>query len=97
MNLREHLIQTLQEECAEIIQAASKINRFGERETYPDGIGKIQKLEQEFNDFLAVVEMLRDNTSIRVYENPEMIALKKTKIVNHFIIARLNRALDDTQ
>ncbi|MDD5006585.1 MAG: hypothetical protein PHS33_08830 [Candidatus Omnitrophica bacterium] len=93
MNLKEHLLQTLQEECAEVIQAASKINRFGEKGTYPDGTGNIEKLEQEYNDLIAVVELLKENTDIRIYEDIRLITLKKAKVMLHCEVAKNNNAL----
>ncbi|MFA5349080.1 MAG: hypothetical protein WC309_01760 [Candidatus Paceibacterota bacterium] len=93
MNLKEHLLQTLQEECAEVIQAASKINRFGDKGTYPDGTGNIEKLEQEYNDLIAVVELLKENTDIRIYEDIRLINLKKAKVMLHCEVAKNNNAL----
>lgn len=51
----------LQEECAEVIQAVSKINRFG-LDNYKPGKPKTNKehLEEELGDLLAMIDILRD-------------------------------------
>lgn len=54
----------LQEECAEVTQAVSKIFRFGFDEVWPvDDWGKNnrQKLEDEIGDLLAMVDILVEN------------------------------------
>jgi NTP pyrophosphatase (non-canonical NTP hydrolase) len=49
----------LSEECAEVIQAVSKINRFG-IDNYKPGKSKTnrQHLEEELGDLLAMVDIL---------------------------------------
>lgn len=46
-----------QEECAEIIQAISKIRRFGLK-TEHNGVTNQAHLEEEVGDFLCMVELL---------------------------------------
>lgn len=57
MNRREMLLQILQEEAAEVIQAASKINRFGVDGNYPNGIGNVEQLLIELTDMEALIMM----------------------------------------
>ena len=53
------LLDKLQEESAEIIQAVSKIRRFGENSTHPDRTTtNHQELIQELEDFLAILAAL---------------------------------------
>ena len=51
----------LQEECAEVIQAVSKINRFG-IDNYKPGKPKTNRehLEEELGDLLAMIDILQD-------------------------------------
>jgi NTP pyrophosphatase (non-canonical NTP hydrolase) len=49
----------LQEEAAEVIQAVSKINRFGPQNSHPDRTTtNLQELVGELEDFLAIVAVL---------------------------------------
>ena len=55
----QYLICKLQEEAAEVIQAVSKINRFGEQGKHPNrATTNKQELVQELEDFLAIVAVL---------------------------------------
>ena len=55
----EEVMNILSEECAEVIQAVSKINRFG-IDNYKPGKSKTnrQHLEEELGDLLAMVDIL---------------------------------------
>ena len=62
--LTEHQIECLnilQEECAEVIQAASKIKRFGiyNRKDGAD-LNNIENLEMELGDMLAMIDLCRE-------------------------------------
>lgn len=62
MNVRENLLATLMEECAEVAKAASKILRAGPDSSPPGrGTSNIQELAAELTDLMAVVEELRLN------------------------------------
>ena len=53
------LLDKLQEEAAEVIQAVSKIRRFGEQSKHPDRTTtNHQELVQELEDFLAILAAL---------------------------------------
>jgi len=53
------LLDKLQEESAEVIQAVSKIRRFGEQSNHPDRTTtNHQELIQELEDFLAILAAL---------------------------------------
>ena len=55
----QSLISKLQEEAAEVIQAVSKINRFGETNKHPDRTTtNKEELVQELEDFLAILAVL---------------------------------------
>jgi NTP pyrophosphatase (non-canonical NTP hydrolase) len=55
----DEVMNILSEECAEVIQAVSKINRFG-IDNYKPGKSKTnrQHLEEELGDLLAMVDIL---------------------------------------
>jgi NTP pyrophosphatase (non-canonical NTP hydrolase) len=61
----QYLICKLQEEAAEVIQAVSKINRFGEHGHHPDRTTtNKQELVQELEDFLAILAVLEHHKYI---------------------------------
>jgi NTP pyrophosphatase (non-canonical NTP hydrolase) len=58
-NKTQYLVCKLQEEAAEVIQAVSKINRFGEQSRHPDRqTNNKQELVGELEDFLAILAVL---------------------------------------
>jgi NTP pyrophosphatase (non-canonical NTP hydrolase) len=57
----QYLTSKLQEEAAEVIQAVSKINRFGEANHHPDRTtNNKQELIGELEDFLAILVVLEE-------------------------------------
>ena len=58
----------LQEECAEVIQAVSKINRFGMYGEW-QGVTNKQALVTEIGDVLAIIKVLMKETDINITEN----------------------------
>ena len=62
MNDQEHEIMSItQEECAEVIQAISKIFRFGEDSFHPKDRKKItnqKQMEMEIGDILGILKFL---------------------------------------
>ena len=71
MNLKEHLLTVLCEECAEVQQAASKALRFGIKDSRPGTDStNAQDIEKEFIEAMAVRDILvpkRANTA-RVFK-----------------------------
>jgi NTP pyrophosphatase (non-canonical NTP hydrolase) len=62
---QEECLNILQEECAEVIQAASNIKRFGIIGKRQDStLNNIQNLTMELGDVLALVEMVQDSMGI---------------------------------
>jgi NTP pyrophosphatase (non-canonical NTP hydrolase) len=77
----KEVMDILQEECAEVIQAVSKISRFGLNNFKP---GKpktnLEHLEEELGDLLAMIDILHDLDVIS-YTNIEVAtAAKKEKL-----------------
>lgn len=79
MNVKEkEVMDILQEECAEVIQAVSKINRFGADNVKP-GKPKTNRdhLEEELGDMLAMIDIMLELGVISI-DNLEVA--KKAKI-----------------
>ena len=72
------ILQILQEECAEVIQATSKVFRFGLFDTHPDTPNKTNTLhlEEELGDVLAMIDLLALHKVI-TYDN--VIQFKQRK------------------
>ncbi len=68
----------LQEECAEVIQAVSKINRFG-IDNFKPGKPKTNRehLEEELGDMLAMIDILISNG---IVSSDNLEVAKKAKI-----------------
>jgi len=81
MTKQEHLLVILMEECNELAKDAAKSLRFTPESDY-DGITNREKLQREFNDLLAIVEMLRSE-GIFIYRDENLIR-KKIEKVEHF-------------
>ena len=65
-----HLYGVLQEECAELIMAISKRNRFG---------GNEENINNEINDVMAMIEMLAHEGE-SVHENISLQMAKDNKV-----------------
>jgi NTP pyrophosphatase (non-canonical NTP hydrolase) len=58
---QEECLNILQEECAEVIQAVSKIKRFGiSGRKIGAELNNLQNLEMELGDVLAMIDLCRD-------------------------------------
>ena len=83
MRKTETVMAVLQEECAEVIQAVSKINRFGLQSEW-QGVTNKQALITEIGDVLALVKVLMEDTDINITMDEINIAienkLKKLKV-----------------
>lgn len=77
------VMDILQEECAEVIQAVSKISRFGLDNSKP-GTHKTnrQHLEEELGDMLAMIDILHsmDIVSYHNIESAQTAKIEKLKI-----------------
>lgn len=78
-NKTNEVMSILQEECAEVIQAISKINRFGIDNIKPGtDYSNKEHLEEELGDVLALIDLL---TEINVVSWKNMEIARKAKIV----------------
>jgi NTP pyrophosphatase (non-canonical NTP hydrolase) len=78
ISTNHELLQLLQEECAEVIQAASKIIRFGEEKN-------IQQLETELGDLQAILGLLHEfnMVSYSAIDEASQKKLEKLKIYSN--------------
>jgi NTP pyrophosphatase (non-canonical NTP hydrolase) len=81
MRNREKVMFIIQEECAEVIQAISKIYRFG-LDTEWEGVTNKQALIRELGDVLAVIEILITETDINInaQDIEDALEAKKKKL-----------------
>ena len=81
-NKTQYLICKLQEEAAEVIQAVSKINRFGETNKHPDRTTtNKQELVGELEDFLAILAVLEQLQWIDLTLSRQNIANKAMSLL----------------
>ena len=76
-NKLKEVMDILQEECAEVIQAVSKVSRFG-IDNYKPGKPKTNRehLEEELGDLLAMVDIMKE-MNIVSWGNMEVAKLAK--------------------
>ena len=73
----EEILDILQEECAEVIQAISKCRRFGMENTYSKGTGtQREHLVQELGDVTLLIELLKAH---QLYTDKELIMAQRRK------------------
>ncbi len=89
MTKQEHLLTLLMEECAETAQRASKAIRFTMDEIQPGQIlTNGARIVYEFNDILAVMELLQDSGAIGNVIDRKAIDLKKEKVREYMRYSR---------
>jgi NTP pyrophosphatase (non-canonical NTP hydrolase) len=87
MNVKETLT-ILSEECAEVIQANSKLIRFG---TYDEV--NVAKLEKELSDIMAMIIILEFYGYVKMDNIKEGIIPKLTKLKKYSKIKNLNKII----
>ena len=82
-------LNLLSEEASEVIQAVSKIIRFGEMSVspYDNNQANIFLLIKEINDFMAVVELLQEHYGVPILCK-DKIDKKKAKIAEYKIYSQ---------
>jgi len=81
--IEKEVMDILQEECAEVIQAVSKISRFG-IDNFKPGKPKTNRehLEEELGDMLAMIDILLEK---------KLISLDKLEIAKSAKIEKLKK------
>lgn len=96
MNRQEHLLTILSEECGEIAKEISKGLRFGLDDHHPTQVGtNAEKINLEYNDLVAVFEMLNDEGILEVKLDPELIKRKKERVEKYLLYAKERGTLKD--
>jgi hypothetical protein len=97
MNRQEYLIVKLIEESAEVIQRATKILTFGKDEVQPEQEkDNSERLVAEFNDMLAVLEMvIESGVELRRIADPIALSKKKTRVEEFMKLSRAQGCLQD--
>ena len=81
MNRIEEVLGILQEECAEVVQAVSKCNRFGLDNRKPGKpLTNAEHLEVELGDLLAMVDILLEQGVLKQANLDTAIKNKKEKL-----------------
>lgn len=75
--MQDETLRILTEECAEVIQAISKCQRFG-MDAYKPGKSKTNRehLEEELGDLLCMIKLLSDTDTVKM-ENLELASQAK--------------------
>jgi NTP pyrophosphatase (non-canonical NTP hydrolase) len=76
MRNTQNVMAILQEECAEVIQAVSKINRFGLDNSW-NGVTNKEALITEIGDVLAIIVVLLEETDINISKEQIDSAIEK--------------------
>lgn len=88
MTKGENLNICVMEGCGELIQAVSKVTRFGKDNHHPDAIQKTNEedLIRKYYQLQAVVEMVFEKEGLRRISEQEIDHIKKVKkrSVNHY-------------
>ena len=80
-NKTEEILDILQEECAEVIQAISKIRRFGMDNVYLKGEGtQREQLVKELGDVALLIDLLEAHQLFSPRELNEAKLNKATKL-----------------
>ena len=77
----KEVMDILQEECAEVIQAVSKISRFGmDNNKYGETQTNLEHLEEELGDVLAMIDILLEQGIVKSKNLDEAKQNKKYKL-----------------
>ena len=97
MNITEHLLTCLTEECAEVQKAVSKALRFGLEDGYPGGdTTNAQDIAKEVIHLMAVIDMLKEQGIIAQLKGEASIYdSKRNRVLEYIDYARSTGALID--
>jgi hypothetical protein len=86
MTIRQFLLTKLAEECAEVAQRAIKQQQFGGHEVQEgQELTNRERLLNEYNDLVAMVEFLREFGEIPESENLALVIEQKRFKVNKYL------------
>lgn len=86
---KDHLLSTLAEECAEVIQRITKAQRWGLQEVQPgQELNNEQRIGYEVNDIYAVIDLLYERQGVVLLRDNEQVIAKKAKVLHFMQYAR---------
>jgi len=98
MTRQELLLTILAEECVETAQRCSKAIRFTPEEVEPNQsitqLSNAERIVYEFNDIVAVMQMLQEEGVLPKVFNQQAIDLKKEKVEKWLLYSRKRGALE---
>lgn len=87
MNYTQFLLTKLAEECSEVSKAALKAQQFGLDSVNPvtllTGQSNRDRLNEELNDLLAVLQLLNLSADLRFEADPDHQMNKKSKVIEY--------------
>jgi len=91
-NNQKEILSIAQEECAEVVQAISKIFRFGFDAHHPDQPDKTnkQRLEEELGDLQCMISLMIEFGIVDEY------ALQKAEVNKHAKLKRWSNIYEET-
>lgn len=100
MNRLEHLLTILGEECSELHQEACKALRFGVDEQRDLPTSNLERMQKEYNDLLAMIEMINDeifnvDRAMLLHRDIHLINAKREKVEKYLIYSKECGALND--
>ncbi|ABE50989.1 hypothetical protein [Methylobacillus flagellatus] len=96
MNLVEHLFTVAGEECGEIAQMCSKVNRFGMNEVFPgQPLTNAQRMHVEIDDLMAMIELLNQHADFGYAPSSTRIEAKKAKVMKYAAYSKQLGTLTD--
>ena len=78
-SVQKEIMLIAQEECAEVVQAISKIFRFGPDDVYNEFTNK-QRLEEEIGDLMCMFQLMDEKNLIDWTRVSVAASLKKEKL-----------------
>jgi len=80
----QYLLGKLAEEASELAQIAIKAQQFGLHEVFGEQgdnpLSNVQRIENEFNDVIGIVDMLNREARVGIDEDPDKILAKRHKV-----------------
>lgn len=80
MNTEQYLLVVLGEEGSELSQIVSKALRFGLHEQRDLPQSNLERIQHEYNDVIACVELLKKHCGIEIHQDPTLIKRKIEKV-----------------
>lgn len=96
MNRIEHLLTVLMEECCELAQDTSKAKRFGVHEQRDLSTSNHDRMQKEYNDLLAMIDMLNEEEGFDLHRDPKLIRFKRAKVEKYLLYSLECGTLDAT-